>query len=246
MASAFPPEALAWLVGEQPSTVLCVGTSPQVATLAWSGHSVTIADTDPKVLTHLATTIPNAHVVAARPESLPFDPCVFNSVLSIQNFHTLPTGLALSEWARVLVPGGHIAVSLLTRDDSVPWVRRLRTTVQRWLPEAMKGDYGVESTKALTASPYFHDIETTKYRLWVPSTREYLQNSARTAPGADELSNQDREMMVAEVGKLYDTYARVPDPLQLPYQLSCWKAYVDQAELTQALLRGDVGLTISL
>lgn len=246
MASAFPPEALAWLVGKQPSSVLCIGASAQASTLAWSGHATTIADTDPSVLAHLAMTIPNIHVVAARPESLPFDPCVFNTVLSIQNFHTLPTGLVLSEWARVLLPGGHIGISLLTRDDSVPWVRKLRKLIQQWLPEAMKGDYGTESTKALEDSPYFRNIELATYRLWVACTRDQLQESARTAPGADTLSDKERYDMLAAVGGLYDSYALIPDPLLLPYQLSCWKAYVDQSELTQALLRGDAGLTISL
>ena len=35
----------------------------------------------------------------------------------------------------------------------------------------------------------------------------------------------------AEVGALYDDYARVPDPLMLPFQTSCWRAEVDHSKL---------------
>jgi hypothetical protein len=36
---------------------------------------------------------------------------------------------------------------------------------------------------------------------------------------------------VAEVGAIYDEYARVPDPLMLPFQTSCWRAEVDHSKL---------------
>jgi hypothetical protein len=34
-----------------------------------------------------------------------------------------------------------------------------------------------------------------------------------------------------DVGALYDECARVPDPLMLPFQTSCWRAEVDHSKL---------------
>ncbi len=245
MAPFFPPEALTWLAGSQPSSVLVLGVNAQVSSLVRAGHSVTVADRDQEALLSLSLREPTVHLVAASAESLPFDPCCFNSILSLQNFHTFAPGLALGEWARILIPGGLVGLSYLSRDDSVPWVRKLKRIVQTWLPEAMKGDYGTESTQSLMASSYFHDLESISYRLWVPATRQQLQDQAAHAAGAEELSPSDREAMLAQVGELYDSYARVPDPLKLPYQLTCWRTHVDQSELTSAIAKADEGFSIS-
>ena len=40
-----------------------------------------------------------------------------------------------------------------------------------------------------------------------------------------------RAKLLAEVGDLYDTSARAPEPLLLPYQASCWRAVVDHSGL---------------
>ncbi len=245
--SQIPSEALRWLTGSERSSVLLIGASGGYASyLSLSGHTVTVVDTDQAALTRLAKFNPSIHVVAARAESLPFDPCCFSLVMSIQNFHTFAPGLALGEWARVLRPHGRIGLAYLTRDDQVPWVKKLRRIIQETLPEAMTADSGADSVAALATSSYFPEVEKVHYRLWVPSTREGLQDSARQATGSDSVEPEQLEAMVSAVGQLYDDYARVPDPLLLPYQISCWRAQVDQSDLTGSLIPGDDGLSISL
>ena len=58
-----------------------------------------------------------------------------------------------------------------TRDDTVPWVRRLIALMQQADPDAMKGDYGVDSVDAVAESPYFVGLERRNFRNWVPITR---------------------------------------------------------------------------
>jgi len=242
-----PQQALEWLIGADSAAVLLVGASDSYAALlARAGHSVTVADRDATVLGRIASRHSWIHVVAATAESLPFDPCCFSTVLAIQNFHTFAPGLALGEWARVLRPHGRIGVAYLTRDDSVPWVKKLKTLVQARLPEAMASDDGVRSTARLTESAYFPFVESTSFRMWVPSTRVQLQDNARHAPGADQLPPAELAAMLGEIAQLYDEYARVPEPLLLPYQIRCWRAEVDQSELTASLIPEDDGLSISL
>jgi hypothetical protein len=40
-----------------------------------------------------------------------------------------------------------------------------------------------------------------------------------------------RERLLREVGALYDTSARPPEPLMLPFQTSCWRVEVDHSKL---------------
>jgi len=245
--TSIPPEALEWLIGPERTSVLLVGASGGYASLlARAGHSVTVVDSDPAMLTQFAYSIPRVHTVAAKAESLPFDPKYFSVVLAIQNFHTFAPGLALEEWARVLRDEGRVAMAYITRDDSVPWVKKLKRIVQAHLPEAMTSEYGADMLSALKDSAYFPHIEKKSYRLWLPSTRAQLQDNARHASGAESLSEADLGSMLDEIGQLYDEYARVPDPLQLPYQILCIRAQVDHSTLSASLIPGDDALSISL
>ena len=245
--TTIPPEALEWLIGPERASILLVGASGGYASvLARAGHSVTVVDSDPATLTQFSYSFPRVHTVAAKAESLPFDPKIFSAVLAIQNFHTFAPGLALGEWARVLREEGRVGIAYILRDDSVPWVKKLKKIVQARLPEAMISEYGADALSALSHSVYFPQVEKKSYRLWLPSTRTQLQDNARRASGAESLPEPDLSAMLDEIGELYDQYARVPDPLQLPYQILCIRAQVDHSKLTTSLIPGDDGLSISL
>lgn len=242
-----PPVALEWLVGSERATVLLVGGAGGYASiLSRAGHSVTVVDPSLDILRKVAMLTPGAHVIAGMPESLPFDPSCFDVVLAVQNFHTFAPGLALGEWARVLKPHGRVALAYLTRDDSVPWVSKLKRIVQFYIPNAMSSDYGSYSASALSSAAYYTAVEKVSFRLWVPSTRTQLQEAACQTPGAEDLDEDRRTRMLEEIAELYDLYARIPDPLQLPYQIQCWRAQVDQSTLTTPLIPGNEGLTFSL
>ena len=245
--SVIPHDAFAWLTGSDPGQVLLVGASPgYVAMLYGAGHIVTVVDEDPRALSLLRLLYPEVSVVVAAPESLPFDPGYFHAVISIQNFHTLAGGLVLGEWARVLRLGGRAGIAYLLRDDSIPWVKKLRTIVQSYLPEAMTAQYGVESLASFRSSLFFPYVEEVSFRLWVPCTRAQLQENAQQAEGATQLDPVRRTAMLDEVGHLYDQYARAPDPLQLPYRISCWRAIVDPSMLPDSPGVEDDGLTIDI
>ena len=169
--------------------------------------------------------------VAGQVESLPYLSCHFDVVTSSQNLHKFAPGLALSEIARVLRPGGHLAVAYNTRDDTVPWVRRLTALLQQDDPEAMRGDYGIESLSDVTDSPYFGELVRRDFRNWVPITRKGLVSMVERRPSTARLDVARREALLAEVAGLYDSIARPPEPLLLPYRASCWRAEVDHTGL---------------
>jgi SAM-dependent methyltransferase len=195
------------------------------------GHEVFCIDRDVEVVAATSERLGTRLHVAGQVESLPYLSCHFDVVTSSQNLHKFAPGLALSEIARVLRPGGHLAVAYNTRDDTVPWVRRLTALLQQNDPEAMRGDYGIESLGDVTDSPYFGDLVRRDFRNWVPITRKGLVSMVERRPSMTKLDPARRQALLDEVAGLYDSIARPPEPLLLPYRASCWRAEVDHTGL---------------
>ena len=230
----YPVAAAAWMVGERRARVLDVGSGRGsfAAMLHELGHEVFGLDRDVAAVAHLAARLGSRLHVAGQVESLPYLSCHFDVVTASQTLHRFAPGLALTEIARVLKPGGHLAVAFNTRDDTVPWVRRLTALMREAEPEAMSGDFGLESAAALEESPYFVELERRSFRNWVPITRGGLVSMVERQPWAASLAEDVRADLLSAVGRLYDTSARPPEPLLLPFQAVCWRARVDHAELT--------------
>ncbi|WP_165489381.1 class I SAM-dependent methyltransferase [Propioniciclava tarda] len=244
--STFPANALDWLVGAKGGHVLALGRTcaPLMATLDERGDILTAADPDPSGVRRLLAHAPRALPTVSEASALPFVPCAFDVVLINQSFHTLNAGAALPELARVLRPGGHLAIAYTIRDDSVPWVRRLVKLMRTVDPDAMAGDYGSAAVDHLAESPYFPEVERKDFRLWAPTTRDGLIDMVRRR--FPRLEAERLNPLLTEVEALYESSARAPEPLLLPYRVACWRGYVDHTEFTSALNLPDDGLSISL
>jgi SAM-dependent methyltransferase len=229
----YPAAAPAWMVGGPRRRILDLGsgTGAFAQLLVDEGHEVFCIDRDVAAVVSTTERLGTRLHVAGQVESLPYLSCHFDVVTSSQNLHKFAPGLALSEIARVLRPGGHLAVAYNTRDDTVPWVRRFTALLQEFDPGAMRGDYGVESLTDVTDSPYFSDLVRRDFRNWVPITRKGLVSMVERRPTTAELDQATRQALLAQVAALYDSTARPPEPLLLPYRASCWRAEVDHSGL---------------
>ena len=229
----YPAAATTWMVGERRARLLDLGSGRGgfAAMLHDAGHEVFCLDREVDVVAHLAERLGTRLHVVGQVESLPYLSCHFDVVTASQTLHRFAPGLALTEIARVLRPGGHLAVAFNTRDDTVPWVRRLTALLREAEPEAMGGDFGLEAVEALTESPYFTGLERRNFRNWVPITRGGLLTMVQRQPWAASLTEERRARLLADVGELYDTSARPPEPLLLPFQAACWRAQVDHSSL---------------
>ncbi|WP_082034706.1 class I SAM-dependent methyltransferase [Nigerium massiliense] len=244
--SPFPSAAIDWLVPGSREHVLALGRNcaPLLPHLAATGHHLTANDPDPAGVRAMLGRAPAALPTVSEAIRMPFVPGAFDTVLINQSLHTLDLPRALPEIARVLIDGGTLAVSYTVRDDSVPWVKRLAALMQSIDSEAMTGDYGGDSVAELARSPFFPDLERKNFRLWVPIARVgLLEMVARRFP---DLAEDRRADLLADVGRLYEASARVPEPLLLPYQVACWRARVDHSEFSTPIRLPDRGLSISL
>jgi len=221
------------MAGPEPMRVLDLGAGHGgfAAMLSDAGHEVFCIDRTVELVAGLPARLGTHRHVVGRVESLPFLSCHFDVVTAAQTLHHFAAGLPLSEIARVLKPGGQLAIAYNTRDDTVPWVRRLIALMRDADPESMRGDYGEDSVEKVAESPYFGLFERRNFRNWMPITRDGLISMVERRPAVGQLNPTARDRLLREVGGLYDSSARRPDPLMLPFQTSCWRVEVDHSKL---------------
>ena len=123
----YPDDAVLWLVGEKPLEIvdLGAGTGKLTRSLVALGHRVTAVEPLPAMIVHLHVAAPGVTVLEGEAEAIPLEDESVDVVVVAQAFHWFDHSLALREIARVLRPGGSIALVWNTRDEREPWVAQL-------------------------------------------------------------------------------------------------------------------------
>lgn len=244
----FPVAALEWLAPTRPGELLAVGvaSAPIARRLVPYGQEFWLIDDDAQVLVRQRVRTPEVKPLVTSVDALPFSACMFETIVVSHVWHTVTTSRTLPELARVLVPGGRLVVHYTVRDDSVPWVRRLAVILHEIDPSAMVENHQLDSVKTLETSPYFRHVERRDFRLWVPCSRQKLLDDVSANDRVTHTDDVTRSRILREVGHLYDSSARAPEPLLLPYTVACWRAEVDHSEFSIPLGLFDDGFRISL
>ncbi|MDR1237107.1 MAG: class I SAM-dependent methyltransferase [Propionibacteriaceae bacterium] len=226
--ATFPEQALDWLVPEAKAGILAldVASSQTVRRFSRRGHNFVLVDPNAAALAKARARLPGVTLVCATAGKLPIPSCAFEAVLLTSANADLAAKPVLSELARVLLPGGMLVIQIVMRDDSVPWVRRLAEIVRRADPQAMSTSSQVANVEAIVSSPNFRIRETRDFRLWVPMRKANLLDQVRTNTAVSALPESTQTNLVEDVGHLYDSVARVGEPLRLPYKIACWRAEV--------------------
>ncbi len=145
----FPPEALAALVrdtGIGPgSTVvdLAAGTGKLTRHLVPVAAEVVAVEPVESMRRRLEATVPGARTVGATAEAMPFADDFADVITVGQAFHWFDAARALDEIARVLRPGGALALIWNIRDEGVAWVAELTRIM-----EPYRGDTPTHRTGA--------------------------------------------------------------------------------------------------
>lgn len=218
---AYPPAATEWLVGLDQKSVLVVGACQGALTphLAALGHDVQATDTSAEGLSRLVEQSPGLRTTVAAPEFLPALDGSVDVVLCEQRFDDLDADSALTEFARVLRPGGHVAVVAAVPDTKIPWARRLAALLGHEPADAGPPDQLVRCDR-------FGFVDATTYRFWQDVNNENLDDLVLAQPRVAALEPPAREAKLAEVRAFYADYGRGRDGMQLPWVAHCAKASV--------------------
>jgi ubiquinone/menaquinone biosynthesis C-methylase UbiE len=220
----FPREAAAWLVGRDAATVLELGagTGKLTRQLVALGHDVHASEPDPDMLAVLRRNLPDVRVSESGAEDIPLPDRSVDVVVAAQSFHWFDHDKALPEIARVLRPGGALALVWNLRDEAIPWVRKLgRILHNTETQERVEGAVG-----ALVQSPLFGFVDQEGFKLWQEVDRESIVDLAASRSYVATLDDEGRATKLAEVLELYDDYGRGMDGMRLPYRCECYRAVV--------------------
>lgn len=217
----YPRAAVEWLLGPDQKSVLEVGAGTGKLTdeLAALGHDVHATDPSAEMLGVLSERLPAVRASIATAERLPCLDGSVDVVVCAQAFHRFDQDAALAEFARVLRPGGHLALTWNAQDVKIPWVRKLARLIG-------DQDSQVEAPESLVRSTKFGFVDETSLRHWQTVDADALCDMALSRSTVATLDEPARERTLADVRALYDDYGRGPDGMQLPWIARCFRASV--------------------
>jgi ubiquinone/menaquinone biosynthesis C-methylase UbiE len=217
----YPADAVRWLLGEHPLTVLELGagTGKLTRVLAEQGHDVHATDPDAAMLQILEREVPGVPTAQAGAEDIPLGDACVDAVIAAQAFHWFDLDRALPEIARVLRPGGRICLLWNQRNEKIPWVRRLGALIGT--QEQLR-----DPAQALIFSELFGFVEDHEFSHWQLIDRKTIQDLVLSRSNVAVLGAEAREAKLAEVLAFYDEYGRGMDGMQLPYVTKCYRADV--------------------
>jgi SAM-dependent methyltransferase len=215
----YPAAAVRWLAGAEPADVvdLGAGTGKLTRGLVALGHRVTAVEPLAEMLERLRRAVPAARPVAGSAEQIPLPDASVDVVACAQAFHWFDQQAALREIARVLRPGGRVALVWNTRDSRVSWTAVLSATI---------GSETVESRDAedpIVESGLFGPVEQATFPYVQRLGCEELLDLVRSRSYCAVMAPADREQVLARVAQLYEAHAGV-DGIELPYVTECFRA----------------------
>lgn len=214
----YPADAVRWLAGEAPCDVvdLGAGTGKLTRTLVELGHRVVAVEPLDEMLDQLRDAAPGVTSVAGTGESMPLPDASADVVTCAQAFHWFDPGPALVEIARVLRPGGRLALVWNVRDERTPWVTELS--------DAMVGRTGVDRhSDAIEESGLYGPVEHATFEHTQRVDREALRELVLSRSFCAVLSEEERAPIFERVDVLFDEHA-AGGVLTLPYLVECFRA----------------------
>jgi SAM-dependent methyltransferase len=214
----YPGEAVRWLVGGEPRHVLDLGagTGKLTQALVALGHRVTAVEPLDEMRAQLQAVLPDVTALTGNAEAIPVPDESADVVTSAQAFHWFDHGAALPEIARVLRPGGRLALVWNSRDDRDPWMARLSEIIGN---ETVEAD---DVCAPIDESRLFGPVATSAFSFEQALDRETLLDLILSRSYCAKLPPAEREPILEAVGRLYDETAG-PDGVRLAYVTECFR-----------------------
>jgi SAM-dependent methyltransferase len=233
LRSGPPPEALDWLLPSEATDALEIGAGTGLLTrllTARVGH-VTAVEPDDRMRAVLSASAPSVDVRAGQAEDLPAESSAYDVVFAASAWHWVDEERAVPEVARVLRPGGRLALVWSGPDRSVDWMRSLWAGGVVFDPEDRESVDHVRRRRHIVnvevggASP-FGPPETKLFHWTKPMTREDLVALAATYSIVITMDDAARGEHLAAMRRFLDAqeFLAGEDVIDVPMRAYCWRA----------------------
>ncbi|HEY1443254.1 MAG TPA: class I SAM-dependent methyltransferase [Acidimicrobiales bacterium] len=233
LRSGPPPEALDWMLPPHATDALEIGAGTGILTrlLVEQVAHVTAVEPDDRMRAVLAATAAGADVQAGVAETLPAADSSCDVVIAASAWHWVEEARAVPEVARVLRPGGRLALVWSGPDRSVDWMRSLWAGGIVFEPEERDAvDQGrrsrhVVNLEAGGPSP-FYEPETSLFRWTKPMTREDLVALCGTYSIVITMDDDARERHLIAMRRFLDEqeFLSGRDVVDVPMRAYCFRA----------------------
>lgn len=216
----YPDEAVQALVdalGIAVGTRVCdvaAGTGKLTRLLVDLGASVIAVEPVAEMREQAHAVLPAAEVVDGTAEAIPLPDASVDVVTVAQAFHWFDAPAAFVEIARVLRPGGGLALLWNERDESHAWVAEMSRII-RWHERTVSRYQHVDWPKIVAESNLFTPLREAAFPWAHQMNREVLADRVRSISYIAVMPLSERERLVAEVTSLV---GRLPEPFGLPYR----------------------------
>jgi SAM-dependent methyltransferase len=214
----YPDEAVRWLVGDARRVAdVGAGTGKLTSSLAKLAPEVAAIEPQHSMLVRLKEVVVGAYSVCAQAEALPIDSSWAEVVVVGQAFHWFDQQRAVPEIARVLKPGGHLALVWNVRDESVDWVAELTRITG--------SDNSQETRSRLKRMSHFGDFEMRSFRTVHFLDRHALVAHVQSRSHVAVLDEADRRRVMEAVMRLRDRHPDLAgqDPIEFPYRTEAYR-----------------------
>lgn len=185
-------------------TDIAAGTGKLTRLLLPTGATVVAVEPVAAMRAMLSKTAPSAIPVAAVAEAMPFDDESLDAATVAQAFHWFEAEVALAEIARVLRPGGGMALIWNERDMAVPWQVELKQLMTRIAGTEMARYRSGEGVweRALAADARFTPVDHRRYANDVEMDRSTFAARISSTSYVSALDNAARIAVVDEALRL--------------------------------------------
>ena len=225
----YPPEAVIWLadrLGLGPGRVVvdvAAGTGKLTRLLVPTGARVVAVEPLAEMLAVLREAVPKAEVLEGTAEALPLPNGSADAVAVASAFHWFDRAAALAEIARVLKPGGALALVFNTRDGASELQREL-TALLRPYGISVSWMRDLDPAAALDESELFGQPEYAEFRHEQRFDADGLVERVASISYVALLPEHEQAEFLAQVRELGERQPQ--SPFAFPYVTQVWVSRV--------------------
>ncbi len=217
----YPAAAVEWLLPAGARDVVDLGAGTGKLTRALVARDLAVTAVEPLagMREQLEAAVPGVPALEGRAEQIPLPDDSADLVTVAQAWHWVDEELAAAEVARVLRPGGSLALIWNLRDERADWVERLTEAIGR-------GDAERLIEAGFELPPPFGPTERAEFEWDRELDRETLVELVSSRSYVITATPTERERILAAVRELAATDPELAgrERFPLPYVTQCFRA----------------------